>query len=661
MSGVLGVFTTAALPERMVLEEMCLGLGSRGAECSALWLGEGAAVAASRYEWELGADFSGPVLVVEEDECVVAADATLYYRAELLGRLRAAGVEVRGDSPSHLILAAYRAWGEGCTRWLEGEFAFVLWDRRARRVLCARDFSGRRPLYYAELGGTLVVGSTLSSVLGHPACPRDLNLPVLGATAGILLSAAGVETCYRAIAMLPIGGDLVREWGRGIRLSKHWAPLGEAGAAELPFERAAVELRARLKAATRERLAQAGPTSIWLSGGWDSTAVFGVGQDHLLGGSRPRSALQPVSMSYPVGDPGREDELIEEVCAFWQVPSHWVESERVPLFDRPLTGAALRDEPLAHLFEHWNRAMAVGSRAVGARIALDGYGGDQLFQISDIFLADLVSSGRWLELMREWRLRRARGVGRRHLLDFAVRPLLPHWLGEFWGALRGVGRVQRSHLERPFPTWLEDDFVRRHDLIGRERAQLPSGRGRAAAEAEWYLTHPVPVHISAILAGLTLQEGVELRSPLYDRRIVEFALARPRWERASGRETKYLLRRSVQGLLPARVLAPRPRRTGLAVGYAGRQMRQSYAAEFEATLRAPLVLAELGIISPDRLRKAVADYLSRGGALVGMQLFFTLQTEWWLRARLGSGGEQSPPVEFEVRRSEDREPAAAIM
>lgn len=685
MSGILGVFTTGTLPGRAVLERMCLGLEARGAERSALWQGEGVALAVSRHDWELEAGFSGPVLVLEEGDCVVAADTTLYYRADLLRQLRAAGVEVGGDSPSHLILAAYRAWGAGCTKWLEGEFAFILWDRRERRVLCSRDFSARRPLYYADLGDTLVVASTLSAVLAHPACPEDLNLPVLAATAGILLSAAGSETCYRAIRMLPLAGDLQWRPGGELRIGAHWAPVAATGAGDLPFESAAEELRALLTAATRERLGGEGtaamghgsekptsasrdyassptatrPTSIWMSGGWDSTAVFGVGQDLLRSGSHEPASLLPVSMSYPVGDPGREDEMIEEIAAFWRVPIHWVESERIPLFEQPLSGAASRDEPLAHLFEHWNRAMARGSRALGARIALDGYGGDQLFQISDIFFADLLRSGRWLELMREWRLRRERGLGRRYFWDFAVRPLLPHWPAELWGMLRGVARVQRSHLERPFPAWLEADFIRRHDLLERERAQLPSRRGGAAAEAEWYLMHPVPVHIATSLAGLALQEGVELRSPLYDRRVVEFALGRPRWERASARETKYLLRRAVRGLLPDSILAPRARRTGLAVGYAGRQMQKSYAAEFEATLREPLILAELGVISPGRLRQAVSDYLARGDSLVGMQLFFTLQTEWWLRARLRPDRMRGPVMDRGRKGSASRIMASA--
>jgi hypothetical protein len=192
-------------------------------------------------------------------------------------------------------------------------------------------------------------------------------------------------------------------------------------------------------------------------------------------------------------------------------------------------------------------------------------------------------------------------------------------------------------VERPIPSWIDQGFVRTHDLVERERAQLPPvRRGRLAeTEARWYLTYPVPVHISTILAGLALREGVELRSPLYDRRVIEFALARPRWERASGRETKYLLRRAVRGLLPDTVLAPRAYRTGLISGYSDRWMRRSYPAILKDFVDTPLVLAELGIVNPTELRRAVSNYLTEGtDGNQRVALFYTLQTEWWLRSRL---------------------------
>ena len=88
-----------------------------------------------------------------------------------------------------------------------------------------------------------------------------------------------------------------------------------------------------------ERSAGTGPTSIWLSGGWDSTAVFGIGQK-VMRSAKGRPDLRPVSISYPAGDPGREDELIEAVTSYWNVPVHWLDIKRIPLLDEVLDSAA---------------------------------------------------------------------------------------------------------------------------------------------------------------------------------------------------------------------------------------------------------------------------------------------------------------------------------
>jgi len=132
---------------------------------------------------------------------------------------------------------------------------------------------------------------------------------------------------------------------------------------------------------------------------------------------------------------------------------------------------------------------------------------------------------------------------------------------------------------------------------------------------------------------MALEEGVELRSPLYDARVIELALARPRWERCSGAETKLLLRKAVEGLLPEHVLAPRPAKTGTTGAYFGRSMREGFPSLCEEFLRSS-ELESAGMIDADELRRSTTAYLrGAAGGQTGVNLFFTLQAELWLRAR----------------------------
>ena len=631
MSGILGVFSVDQRPiDARLMRGLLDRMRARGQDRSAVWRAPGVALAACRNEWERGDGFSGDVLVVDEDDLIVAADASVYYRKDLRDKLAARDVRVGGTTPSHLILAAYRAWGERCAEHLEGDYAFIIWDRGQRRVFCARDFAGCRPLFYADLGQTLVLASTQATVVAHPDCPDDFNLAFLAeVAAGLWLPAQ--DTAYRAVSLLPAGCSLVKQPDTPVRVQRHWYPPDGATGSELPFEEAAVELRELLCRAVDERLAPRGVTSVWMSGGRDSPAVFGAGQ-HVLRDRGSERELVPVSISYPPGDPGREDEFITAIADSWRTPVRWLDIRDIPFFDRPAALAASRDEPYEPLYETLHRALAQASRAQGAHVVLDGWGGDQLFGADRSYLADLLRTGRWATLVKEWRANTRGGL--RELLHWTVKPALPPLALWFATQLRG-GRRLHGHRERWMPAWLD------HRVVGllaeRQRLHTPPRQGKSCADygVHFYLSAALFSRVRGWLTALGLEEGVEVRSPLFDRRIVAFAAPRPHWERRTGRDTKRLLRRAMRGLLPEQVLAPRPAPTGHIVNHFVTAMRDR-CPELLRAVGDGSVLAELGLIQPDELQRSCRGYLHHGDDDVAQALFATLHTELWLRARLRS-------------------------
>ena len=640
MSAILGVFSSAAaLPDVPVLAAVLHAMRRRGADVRDVWRAGHAALGVSRFGWEEPGAPADASLVLADEDLVVVTDATLYYRDDLERRLREQRVTARGPGAAHLVAAAYRAWGDAAAAHLEGDFAFIIWDRIHHRVCAARDFGGKRTLFHAQVGETLIVASTIGGVLACPGCPDALDPDEIAATAAGLFSAPG-DTCYRSIKRLPAGNTLVAASGACARVTPHWSPPPVVEDTSLAFDDAAVELHRLLGCAVAERLDAGSATSIWLSGGWDSPAIFGMGQE-VLRTRRDAGTLLPVSMSYPPGDPGREDELIAAVAGAWRVPVHWLDVGEVPLFDDAFTRATERDEPFAHAFEMWLRALARGSRAVGSHVALDGMGGDQLFQLSDVYLADLLRGFHWLELAREARARRRGGRRTRDLLRQVVQPLLPAGAGALVARLRG-GRGLSSYLDPVVPVWMREEFLRGHRLREREDAHIPM-RGRrnsAAYETHWYLSHPYFPRVFGCVAAIALEEGVELRSPLYDRRIIDFAVRRPRHERASRSGTKLLLRHAVRDLVPASVLAPRARRTGITSAYFARSLRAEAGPIVERAFRAS-ALAAAGMIDAERFRAVWREYLGPNGEEPSGNFFTTLQTELWLRAHISSSVDES--------------------
>lgn len=625
MSGLLAV--AGSVPGGL-LRGAVVGLRQLGGDREQWWESGPISMFVTRKAWQLDGDFSGPELVRVGRDVSVAADASLYETPELLRALSGVGVRPEGESASHLIEAAYRAWGAELVRHLNGDYAFVLWDSRTQTLLAARDPVGTRPLYVAAVGDGIGVCSSCRTLALLRGTSADLNLSNLGALVAGLAWSHGADTAYRGIDPLLPGRRLTWSQGR-LTVERFWQLTVEPGPSAPGLDEAAEELREALKAAVACRMGR-DSTTVWMSGGWDSTAVFAAGQAGLDDGARER--LRPVSITYPEGDPGREDDLIQAVARRWGAEIQWIPSESLGLLEGLVERAGATDEPPAHLYELWNRGLARGTRALGAHVTLDGAGGDQLFQVSDVRFADLVASGRWLRFAAGAWARR--GLGWRYALRMGLLPLLPP--SAVAAAERGLGRrLPRHYLERSLAPWIRREGKVQEELRDRDLGWLASersGRGRAETETLLYLTMPVWGWGAAYMRRALLDEGVEVRSPLLDPRVVDLALRRPVEERADGRETKLLLRRAMRGLLPDAVLAPRAQRTGVTVGFSRARMRAAYPALLRGLFGAPLRLADLGLVDVGRLRAAADAYLAgNGDDFLRVNLFHTMKVEFWLR------------------------------
>jgi asparagine synthase (glutamine-hydrolysing) len=593
-------------------------------------------VAGGRFAWEDESTL-GPI-VVDDGVRLVVADASIYYRDDLRRAIRDATTDrpfaPSGHGAAHLVLDAYRAWGRDCARRLEGDYTFVVWDRERRTLVAARDFSGSRPLYYGRDGERLIVASLASVVARHTPHRGEIDVAALGASVAALFN-VGTETSYLGVSVLPAGHTLTMTPDGRIDVWQHWDPPTVVDR-PASFDEGAEELRALLTASVDQRLGENGTTALWLSGGWDSSAILACATRVLR--ERPANRkLVIVSMSYPVGNRGREDEAIRSVADRMGVDVTWVQSGDVPLLPPdPAEEAGERDLPFAHAFEMWSRAMVARSRELGARTVLTGTGGDELFAGTNLYLSDLLRGGAWLELALEWY--RIRGRTLKGFRERVVQPAL-------------AARPSHRDLTRPGPfeqrlsPLLREDFVRRHRLREREREAAPYGRYPTLSSVEqlWSVTTPMFPQIRSTLTSTQLRAGVAARTPFLDDRLYRFAMSRPRRERVVARETKRLLRHAMRGLLPDAFLAPRPERTGVTTEYMRDEMRGSARPLFDAAFERPL-LAELGIVDAERVRADWRQYAESGEGL-GLRLYELLQAELWLRARRGTSPAAAAPVQ----------------
>jgi asparagine synthetase B (glutamine-hydrolysing) len=208
---------------------------------------------------------------------LIAGDATLYYLRDLRRRLAVAGWLPRDPNSGALVAAALDTWGDTFARCVEGDYAFIIYDRRRTRLLLARDPAGKRPLAWTRLNdGTVVVASSPNALVAYPGVSAEYDLSaVVAAAAGFM--GRGDRTAFAAVHIVMAGQTLVHEARPGVRTADQWvAPEFSDDWAGEPSADDADQLRALLEEATCERLPERG-WRVLAERGSDSTAVPGAG------------------------------------------------------------------------------------------------------------------------------------------------------------------------------------------------------------------------------------------------------------------------------------------------------------------------------------------------------------------------------------------------
>jgi asparagine synthase (glutamine-hydrolysing) len=331
---------------------------------------------------------------------VLVLDGRIDNREELTDALSAAGVRLRDDTDAELFLQAFLQWGEEALQKIVGDFAMVLWDRRNRRLFCARDPFGIRPFYYHLGARSFIGGSELRQVLDASGIVRQPNEPMV---AEYLLGSVTnrEETLFTGIMRLPpahcmaIDADNVSmrryfdiDFGKRIRYRND----GEY----------AEHLLTLMTETVRVRMRAIGGIECDLSGGLDSSSVAAIAHRLLRGGIVPAIPLETVSTDFtePESD---ERRYVDDVLA--TIGGVKANRDRVEIPTRDQREEQARrfldvpDSPTAFIGASIRRLAQSGFR-----VALTGLGGDEWLDGSVYYQADLLKGLHLLALARGMRL-----------------------------------------------------------------------------------------------------------------------------------------------------------------------------------------------------------------------------------------------------------------
>ena len=271
LAGYLGV----APPADAVLTRMTARLAHRGPDDERFYR-DGPVAFGFRRLSIIDLEGSPQPMSTPDGELTCVFNGEIYNFASLRRDLAGRGHAFRTNGDTEVLLYAWREHGERMLEHVQGMFAFAIWDRRAQRLFLARDHLGVKPLYYYWDGSTLVFGSELKALIGHPGVSRSIDLDALG----LYLESQYIpspKTIYRSVRKLEPGHALTVQGGT-LSLRQYWRPdyssKFEFGEAE-----ALGRLESELRRSVQSMLVSDVPLGSFLSGGVDSSLVSALMAD----------------------------------------------------------------------------------------------------------------------------------------------------------------------------------------------------------------------------------------------------------------------------------------------------------------------------------------------------------------------------------------------
>lgn len=469
----------------------------------------------------------------EEDRFFILFDGRLDNRPELSRELSRSHREV-GLSDARLALLAFRRWGEDCFRRFVGPFACVLFDKRSRQLVWARDPLGDRTLFYSYDRQVLLIASEESALLTHPAV-SDAPDEITWAHFHAVSWPGNGRTFYQDIKeVLP--AHLMKTGAHGeISSHRYWIPQPRLHRSMKDRDWVA-EFRGLLEGSVHAQLRALGQAGVMMSGGLDSTSLAALASRECeqLQGTR----LKTFSWLFDGLPECDEWEYIREIIQHFPIIPVLIQGEN----DWPLrdfeSWPFSTNQPEANAYRPLKQKLYQTARAHGLRVLLTGAFGDQLYAGSNSWLEDLLGRGRLLEAGLELAQRMRQDGFTSLLRDSGVRKVARN-------ILIGAGRRRSVPGTDPFP-WLT---AQARQLLSLEAPTRPCFEGCQPDQTRAILSSLAARSAAAEMA-LANRAGIELRHPFRDLRLVQFMLTVPAHLLGRPSGTKWILREAMKGLLP---------------------------------------------------------------------------------------------------------------
>ena len=550
MCGIVGIATDRNKNiDEALLKRMCDVIVHRGPDDYGVFVDSMAGIAMRRLSI-IDLSTGHQPLFNEDRSIAVVCNGEIYNYLELRETLVKMGHKFRTNSDVEVIVHLYEEFKENCVDKLNGMFAFVIWDMKRKKLLAARDRLGVKPLYYTLQNKRLVVASELKSIVED----KELVLSLNSHAVDLYLQfqyIPGPHTIYKEVKKL-LPGHYITYCNGTVEIQKYW-DIDFTGRKITDPEEAVYSLKELLEDAVKKRLVSDVPFGAFLSGGIDSSAVvaymsimldhpvktFSIGfkgdhNDELVHAKKIAKIFGTEHYEYVVSPPDVQNLLPRLVESF---DEPFADSSAIPTF---LVSEIARKH---------------------VKMVLSGDGGDENFAGYDNY--KYYSLVHRINALPNWVKELALSVSGRfpdHINEDSLTRKAKRFLAqtaldtpEQWAASRSqYSPLEKENIYSPeFKARLDsektDSFM--NDYITRSE-NWNALEKFLYFDLKTYMADGILVKVDR----MSMANSLEVRGPLLDYRISEFAASLHPSLKLKGLTTKYVLKKALKDVLPKDIL-----------------------------------------------------------------------------------------------------------
>ena len=507
-------------------------------------------------------------MAMPERGLVVTYNGEIYNYIELREELTSLGYTFQTTSDTEVLLYAYCQWGEDCLTHFNGMWGFALWDSAEKKLFCARDRLGAKPLHYYHQGNRFLFGSELKQLCQDPSIPHHFNEAYLASTLVYSWSDYSDETLIQGFYNLRPGHKLTVQLSddcrtiRSVRTAAYWT-LDTNYEEGVPLHQCTERVAEEFSRSCRWRLRSDAPLAALLSGGLDSSCIVTEVCSQLGDPSR----LETFTTSYPGQDACDEWNFADQInqasgCRgnrFFPDVSSGIEEKYEDVLWHAEGIADVSILGLKTLLEELHRR--------GYKVVLNGQCGDETMFGYDWyyarFLLDQLKKGHLAAFARSfYQITQHSALSASRLAEGIVYYNSPY--------LRDSTKVKHAK------TFISDTLIERRDWKSLHSLLCP------ASMKDIQLRGLTSISLPPIIRRddrLYMSASLESRLPFMDYQLVELAAKIPPELKIRGGYTKRIMRDTFQGRMPDEIVWRTDKRGFEAPG---KQWQQRFSQEYLA-------------------------------------------------------------------------------